>query len=97
MKNIKNYINESSNTWKYFSSVTDPSGAAIKLSGLENKDAKWLYIDMNNQMITPYTEDDLKQWTKDYEGDDTGEKAIKALKIGEIYNADDNNLYVRIK
>lgn len=98
MKNIKNYINESSNAWEYFSSVTDPSSAGIKLPGLDNKDAKWLYINTESQMITPYTEDDLKQWTKDYEGDDTGEKAVKALKIGEIYNEDGGiNLYVRIK
>ena len=97
MKNIKNYINESSNVWKYISSVSNSSNSGVKLPGLENKDAKWLYIDMNNQIITPYTEDDLKQWTEDYEGDDTGEKAVKALKIGEIYNADDNNLYLRIK
>lgn len=97
MKNIKNYINESSNVWKYISSVSNSSNSGVKLPGLENKDAKWLYIDMNNQIITPYTEDDLKQWTEDYEGDDTGEKAVKSLKIGEIYNADDNNLYVRIK
>ena len=98
MKDIKNYINESSNAWEYLSSVSDPSHSGIKLSGLEKKDAKWLYINTDSQIITPYTEDDLKQWTEDFEGDDTGEKAVKALKIGEIYDADGGiNLYIRIK
>ena len=95
MKDINSYINESSNVWKYFSSVSDSSHSGIKLSSLENKDAKWLYIDMNNQMITPYTEDDVKQATKDLE-DNNLEEELHKLKIGNSYNYE-GNIYLRIK
>ncbi len=95
MKDIKEFINESSNAWKYFSSVSNSSNSSIKLSGLENKDAKWLYIDINNQMITPYTENDVKQATKDLE-DNYLEEELRKLKIGDSYN-DEGNIYLRIK
>lgn len=97
MKNIKKYITESSKGWKYFKSVTDPSSLGIDLPGLDNKDAKWLLIHTQDEMITPYTESDLKQATKDLE-DDSLEKSVKALKIGESYDSDNGiNIYVRIK
>ena len=49
-------------------------------------------------MISPYTEADLKQATKDLEDDDTIEKEVKKLKIGESYDSDGGiNIYVRIK
>ena len=95
MKNIKNYITESSKGWEYFKSVTDPSGAGIDLPGLDNKNSKWLLIDTQGEMIAPYTESDLKQATKDLE-DDFVEKSVKALKIGESFN-DDRDIYIRIK
>lgn len=98
MKNIKNYITESSKGWEYFKSVTDPSSLGIDLPGLDNKNAKWIYIDTQNEMISPYTEADLRQATKDLEGDDTIEKEVKKLKIGESYDADGGiSIYVRIK
>jgi len=97
MKDINKYITESSKSWEYFKSVTDPSTAGINLPGLDNKDAKWLLIHMRDEMISPYTESDLKQATKDLE-DDTLEKSLKALKIGESYDSDGGiNIYVRIK
>ena len=97
MKNIKNYINESSKGWEYFKSVTDPSSLGIDLPGLDNKNVKWLYIDTQNEMISPYTEADLRQATKDLE-DDTLENEVKKLKIGESYDSDGGiNIYVRIK
>jgi len=97
MKDINKYITESSKGWKYFKSVTDPSSLGIDLQGLDNKDAKWIYIDTQNEMISPYTEADLRQATKDLE-DDTLEKSVKALKIGESYDSDGGiNIYVRIK
>lgn len=96
MKNIKNYLTESSKGWEYFKSVTDPSGAGIDLPGLDNKNAKWLLIDTQGEMISPYTEADLKQATKDLEDDDTIEKEVKKLKIGESFNAD-RDIYIRIK
>ena len=95
MKNIKNYITESSKGWEYFKSVTDPSSLGIDLPGLDNKNAKWLLINTQDEMISPYTEADLKQATKDLE-DDFVEKSVKALKIGESFN-DDRNIYIRIK
>ena len=95
MKNIKNYITESSKGWKYFKSVTDPSGAGIDLPGLDNKDAKWILINNQDEMISPYTIADLKQATKDLE-DDFIEKSVKALKIGESFNTD-GEIYIRIK
>lgn len=95
MKNIKNYITESSKGWEYFKSVTDPSSAGIDLPGLDNKDAKWILINNQDEMIAPYTEADLKQATKDLE-DDFIEKSVKALKIGESFAADED-IYIRIK
>ena len=95
MKNIKNYITESSKGWEYFKSVTDPSGTGINLPGLDNKDAKWILINNQDEMISPYTIADLKQATKDLE-DDFIEKSVKALKIGESFTAD-GEIYIRIK
>ena len=97
MKNIKNYITESSKGWEYFKSVTDSSTLGIDLPGLDSKNAKWLFIDTQGEMISPYTEADLKQATKDLE-DDTLEKEVKKLKIDESYDADGGiSIYVRIK
>ena len=96
MKNIKNYITESSKGWEYFKSVTDPSGAGINLPGLDNKDAKWILINNQDEMISPYTIADLKQATKDLEGDDFLEKSVKTLKIGESFDTD-GEIYIRIK
>lgn len=95
MKNIKNYITESSKYWEYFKSVTDPSSAGIDLPGLDNKDAKWILINTQDEMISPYTTEDLKQATKDLE-DDYLEKSIKSLKFGESF-VDDGYIYIRIK
>ena len=98
MKNIKNYITESSKGWEYFKSVTDPSSLGIDLPGLDNKNAKWLLINTQDETISPYTEADLKQATKDLEDDDTIENEVKKLKIGESYDSDGGiNIYVRIK
>jgi len=98
MKDIKEYITESSKGWEYFKSVTDPSTFGIDLPGLDNKDAKWLFIDTQNEMISPYTEADLRQATKDLENDDTIEKEVKKLKIGESYDDDGGiSIYIRIK
>ena len=95
MKNIKNYITESSKGWEYFESVTDTS--SINLPGLDNKATKWLFINTQGEMISPYTAADLKQATEDLE-DDTLEKEVKKLKIGESYDADGGiSIYVRIK
>ena len=98
MKDIKHFINESSNGWEFYSNVTDPSHAGIKLPGLENKNTKWLLINTETEQISGVTERDLKQWTEDFDGFDEGEKAVKALKVGESYDSDGGiNIYIRIK
>ena len=98
MKDIKNYINESSKGWEFFENVTDPSTAGINLPGLENSAVKWLLINTETESISGVTARDLKQWTVDFEGFDEGEKAVKALKIGESYYSDGGiNIYIRIK
>lgn len=98
MKDIKTYINEGNKGWEYFSNVTSPSTSGIDLPGLDKKEVKWIIINTETESISAVTERDLKQWTEDYEGDDTGEKAVKALKVGESYDSDGGiNIYVRIK
>lgn len=98
MKNIANYITESREGWVYFESVTDPSTAGINLPGLDKKEVKWILINTETESISGVTERDLKQWTEDFEGFDEGEKAVKALKVGESYDSDGGiNIYVRIK
>lgn len=98
MKNITNYIIEGKSGWDYFESVTDPSTAGINLPGLENSAVKWLLINTETESISGVTARDLKQWTEDFEGFDEGEKAVKALKVGESYDSDGGiNIYVRIK
>lgn len=98
MKNITNYITESRKGWEYFKSVTDPSTASIDLPGLDKKEVKWILINTETESISAVTERDLKQWTEDYEGFDEGEKAVKALKVGESYDSDGGiNIYIRIK
>lgn len=98
MKDIKNYIMESHKGWEFFKSVTDPSTAGVDLPGLDNNAVKWILINIETESISAVTERDLKQWTEDYEGFDEGEKAVKALKVGESYDSDGGiNIYVRIK
>ncbi len=98
MKTIKDFINESNQGWEYFSDVTFPSTAGIDLPGLDKKEVKWILINTETESISAVTERDLKQWTEDYEGFDEGEKAVKALKIGDSYDSDGGiNIYVRIK
>ena len=96
MKNITNYLTEGNSSWEYFKSVYDPSGTGLKLNGLDNADVKWIYIDIDDHSITPYTEDDVKQATQDL-GDDYLEKELLKLKIGDCYNEDAKNIYLRIK
>ena len=96
MKNITNYLTEGKSSWNFFKSVYDPSDSGLKLDGLDNADVKWIYIDIDNHSITPYTEDDIKQATKDLE-DDYLEKELLKLKIGDSYNENDKYIYVRIK
>ena len=98
MKTIKDFINESNKGWEFFASVTDPSTVGIDLPGLENRAVKWLLINTETESISGVTTQDLEQWTKDFEGFDEGEKAVKALKVGESYDADGGiNIYIRIK
>ena len=95
MKNIINFINESNKGWNFYKSVYDPSGTGLKLDGFDNTDVKWIYININDYSICPYTENDVKQATKDLE-DDNLEKELRKLKIGDSYN-DEGNIYLRIK
>ena len=95
MKDIKNFINESNNSWTFYKSVYDPTSKGLKLNGFDNTDVKWIYIDINNNSICPYTEDDVKQATKDLE-DDYLEEELYKLKVGDSYNAE-GNIYLRIK
>ena len=95
MKTIINFINESNNGWKFYKSVNDPTGAGLKLNGFDNTDVKWIYINIKDYSICPYTEDDVKQATKDLE-DNYLEEELHKLKIGYSYN-DEGNIYLRIK
>lgn len=98
MKNLNTYLTESSKGWEFFANVTDPSTAGINLPGLENNDVKWLLINTETESISGVTARDLKQWTEDFEGFDEGEKAVKALKVGESYDSDGGiNIYIRFK
>lgn len=97
MKGLAEFLKESKKAWKYYESVTDPSYRSIDLPGLDDDEAKWLFINTQGEEIAPYTEADLRQATKDLE-DDFLEKEVKKLKIGESYDADGGiSIYVRIK
>ena len=95
MKDIKNFIFESNNGWNYFKDVYDPSGAGLKLNGLNANDVKWIYIDIDKNTICPYTENNLTQATKDLE-DDYLENELNKLKVGESYN-ENGKIYIKIK
>lgn len=95
MKDIKNYITESSKGWEYLESITDTTG--INLPGLDNKAAKWLLINTETETISAVTEKDLDSFKDDFGDDVTGPK-VKKLKIGESFDADGGiNIYIRIK
>ena len=96
MKDIKKFINENKKGWSFVSSTWDNSGGE-SLSGLNRKDVKWLFISTETEILMPVTEKDLEGWSEDF-GDDTLEKEVKALKIGDSYDADGGiSIYVRIK
>ena len=95
MKGLTEFLKESKKGWEYFKNVIDTRG--ISLPGLDDDEAKWLYINTQGETIAPYTEADLKQATEDLE-DDFLETEVKKLKIGESYDADGGiSIYVRIK
>lgn len=98
MKTIKDFINESNKGWEFFASVTDQGMSGITLPGLTDKKVKWLLINTESEIISGVTERDLKAWTEDDDSFEYAEKAIKALKIGEAFDADGGiNIYIRIK
>lgn len=98
MKDIKDFINESNKGWEFFPNVTDQGMSGITLPGLSNKNIKWLLINPQSEIISGVTERDLASWTEDDDSFEYAEKAIKALKIGESFDADGGiNIYIRIK
>ena len=90
MKDIINKINEN---WEFQSNLKDTSSKEINVP----KDAKWLLINTEGEVISAVTENDIDSWKEDFDDEETG-LAIKKLKIGESYDADGGiNIYVRIK
>ena len=95
MKDIKSFITEGENGWEFIESSWDNSGEP--LDALDISAVKWILVNTESEFIMAVTEKDLKSWSED-EGDDTLEKEVKKLKIGESYNADGGiNIYLRIK
>ena len=95
MKDIKSFITEGENGWEFIESSWDNSGEP--LDALDTSAVKWILVNTESEFIMAVTENDLKSWSED-EGDDTLEKEVKKLKIGESYNADGGiNIYLRIK
>ena len=95
MKNINKFITEAIKGWAFYNDPVDTSGQS--LDALNNKEAKWLFINTEGEEIIPVTEKDLKSWE-----DDLGQSyilpACKKLKIGESFDADGGiSIYVRIK
>lgn len=98
MKDIKNFITESSNAWVYNQDIMENLPRDIDLPKLGDPDNKWLFINTEGEMIAPVSEDDLKSWADEMGEDDHVLKTCKALKIGEAYYDDDDiSIYVRIK
>ena len=90
MKDIKNFINEN---WEFQSHLHDTESDELNIP----KDAKWLLINTEGEMISAVTEKDLDSFKKDFDDEETG-PAVKKLKLGESYDADGGiNIYVRIK
>lgn len=90
MKDIINKINEN---WEFQSNLKDTSSKEINVP----KDAKWLLINTEGEVISAVTENDIDSWKEDFDDEETG-PAIKKLKIGESYDADGGiNIYIRIK
>ena len=97
MKNIKNFITESSSAWVYNQDIMENQPRDIDLPKLGDPKNKWLFINTETEILMPVTEKDLAGWSEDF-GDDTLEKEVKALKIGDSYDADGGiSIYVRIK
>ena len=90
MKDLKTKINES---WEFQSHLHDAESDEINIP----KNAKWLLINTETEIICAITEKDLDSFAVDFDDEDTG-PAVKKLKIGESYDADGGiNIYIRIK
>lgn len=98
MKDIKNFITESSSTWVYNEDIMENQPRDIDLPKLGNPENKWLFINTEGEMIAPVSEADLKSWADEMGEGDNILKECQKLKIGEAYDADGGiSIYVRIK
>lgn len=90
MKDIISKIEES---WEFQSNLHDVEGDEINIP----KNAKWLLINTETEIISAITEKDLDSFADDFDDDVTGPE-VKKLKIGQSYDADGGiNIYIRIK
>ena len=91
MKDIISKIEES---WEFQSNLHDVEGDEINIP----KNAKWLLINTEGEIISAVTAKDLNSFIDDFDADPEDIAKIKKLKIGESYDADGGiNIYVRIK
>lgn len=98
MKELNQYLSSKliKEDWEYMPSSY--SGDGEPLSELNDKNVKWIFINTETEVIMPVTEKDLDNWAEDFGIGDEFTKAVKALKIGESYDADGGiSIYVRIK
>lgn len=90
MKHIKSFINEG---WEFLSDLHNTKSDNINIP----KEAKWLLINTEGEMISAITENDLDSFEDDFNDKETAQE-VKKLKIGESYDADGGiNIYIRIK
>ena len=81
-------------SWEYNSSLLSPE---TDVEFNVPKNAKWLLINTETEMISAVTEKDVDSFKDDFDDNEIG-PALKKLKIGESYDADGGiNIYVRIK
>lgn len=98
MEELNKYLSNKlfNEDWEYVPSSYNGDGEPLE--ELNDKNVKWIFINTETEVIMPVTEKDLKGWADDFDLGDEFINSIKALKIGESYDADGGiSIYIRIK
>lgn len=86
MKDINNYINESSGNY--------PGQEAIEVS--EQGKYGYMYYDPNSGVVSTYCMDDWKELVDDFGEDDDWAKSLQKLKVGQSLRHPSWAIYTRI-
>ena len=86
MKEIKEYLFESSTSWKIYNYIDDYKGIKLNWNNIS-----YISVCPKDQTIVPFTDDEIEELDNDII------KKLQKLKFGESYVIKDEDLVIYIK